>query len=414
MAADDKTEEPSQRRLDEARKKGQIPKSQELNSVVLLFVAFYALRSFSTTLYYAFAEEMRHGLSRVGHMQFAPGNVLHLGIGLVLWMTRLLLPVVGFIFLAAIVVNVLQVGILFSGQGLMPNFSKLNPGPGFQRMFSRQSLVQLLKSVAEIFVVLFTLKEVIQTRGLVIFQMAHMDAMMSLTTLASLTWDVAYRIVMVLLVIALLDYAFQRWQHHQNLRMSKQEVKDEYKQQEGDPHIKGRIRAKQREMARKRMMAAVPQAHVVVTNPLHLAVALQYDFETMETPLVVAKGKGFVADRIRELARAHDIPVIENREVARALYDNVEVDGEIPSSMFQAVAEIIAYLYQKRYAHLIPNFAPAAAPVAAPPPPPRLGGAADRLELAAGLAARDVRRGGTGSRDGAAEEDSSAPQERPP
>ncbi|MBM3460695.1 MAG: flagellar biosynthesis protein FlhB [Armatimonadetes bacterium] len=384
MADADKTEEPSQRKLDQARKKGQIPKSQELNTVVVLFVAFYALRAFAEQMYWGLSEVMKRGLSNIGKLSLDPMTVLHDSINMLLTIAWLIGPVLGILFLSAIVINFFQVGVLLNFQGLMPNFSKLNPWSGLQRMFSKQALAQLAKATANIVVALWVLKDVVTSRGVVIFQMERMEPIHALSTLAQLTWDVALRIVMVLLIIAILDYAYQRWQNHENLKMTKQEVKDEYKQQEGDPHVKGKIRAKQREMARKRQMASVPSASVVVTNPLHIAVALQFDFDTMDSPLVLAKGQGFVADRIREIARAHDIPVIENREVARALFDQAEAEEEIPGSLYQAVAEIIAYIYQKKFAHLASGTyqepgGTAAAPTGMP--------TAARIDEAAGLAA---------------------------
>jgi flagellar biosynthetic protein FlhB len=381
VASDDKTEEPSQRRLDDARKKGQVPKSQELNSVVLLFMAFYILKVYGEGMFWSMHETMRAGLAGIATMTYEPATVMHTWTAIFYSMGMMLAPFFLFLFVTALLVNFFQVGVMLTTQGLTPNFSKMNPMSGLSRMFSKQALVMLIKAVANISIALYTLQSFVQTKGLVIFNMTRMDPFHAMATLAQLTWDIAFRIIMVLMVIAFLDYMYQKWQHHENLKMTKQEVKDEYKQQEGDPHIKGKIRAKQREAARKRMMSSVPQANVVVTNPLHLAVAMQYDFDTMESPKVVAKGQGFVADRIRELARAHAIPIIENRDVARALYDNVEIDQDIPPHLYQAVAEIIAYLYHKKFAHLItaPGPAQPAEEPAAPPPPPRLGmGGLDR------------------------------------
>lgn len=398
--SEDKTEEPSQRRLDDARKKGQVPKSQELNTVVVLLVAFLALKSFSVDIYGRFSNILTTGLQNIGKISFAPQDVLHGCFAMLGQMAMIAAPIMAMLFMAALLVNFLQVGLLLSGQALTPNFGKLNPLSGLQRMFSKQSLVQLIKALAEVIVTLWALRAVLETKGKVIFQFERMEPIAALTSLAELTWDIASRIILVLFVIAFLDYMYQRWQHNQNLKMSKQEVKDEYKQQEGDPHVKGRIRSKMREMARKRQMAAVPQASVVVTNPIHLAVALKYDYDAMEAPQVVAKGKGFVADRIRELARAHDIPIIENRDVARALYDNCEPDEDIPPNMYQAVAEIIAYLYQRnasRYADVLSQIPGALSPVSEAAAPPRLGSASDRLDMAAGQAAREVlRERGTG------------------
>lgn len=395
--AEDKTEEPSQRRLEDARKKGQVPKSQELNTVVVLLVAFFALKSFAVPMYGQFSEIVKNGLNDMGTLSFAPQDVLAGCTVMLAKMALIVGPFMALLFFTALAINILQVGLLLSTQSLTPNFGKLNPLSGLQRMFSKQSLVQLIKALAEIVIILQSLRAVILGKGLAVFQLERMEPIAALRTLAELTWDVASRIITVLFVIAFLDYMYQKWQHIQNLKMSKQEVKDEYKQQEGDPHVKGRIKSKMREMARKRQMSAVPQASVVVTNPLHLAVALKYDYEAMEAPRVVAKGKGFVADRIRELARANDVPIIENREVARALYDNCEPDEDIPPNMYQAVAEIIAYLYQRdasRYAGVLSQIPGALTPASSEgtAPAPMLGGLSGAMDFAAGQAARDVLR----------------------
>jgi flagellar biosynthetic protein FlhB len=256
-------------------------------------------------------------------------------------MSPLLLTVVITGFLS----NYLQIGFIFSPEAVAPKMEKIDPFKGFARLFSLRSLVELVKSVLKMAVIAvivwFTLKD--ELRNLI----PLMDD--SLMGILVYTGKVIFRIMIttcwVLIVLALMDYLYQRWEYEKGLRMSRQEVKDEYKQSEGDPFVKARIRRIQREIARKRMMANVPKADVVVTNPTHLAVAIRYDADKMYAPVVVAKGAGYMAEKIRDIARTHGVPVIENKPVAQLLYKMVDVDGAIPEDLYRAVAEILAYVY---------------------------------------------------------------------
>ena len=254
------------------------------------------------------------------------------------------LPILGLLMLAALGASFVQQGWLISAEGLKPKWSKISPVSGFKRIFSVRGLVEMVKGIAKIAIVggISCLAVLPMLGG--IEQWVGLDVESMLATASGLTVRLLLGVVAAVLVIAGLDYAYQWWNHHKQLRMTKQEVRDEGKQQEGDPLVKGKIRAIRAERARKRMMQAVPEADVVVTNPTHYAVALKYDDQCMSAPRLVAKGADNVALRIRQVASEHDVPIVENPPLARALYAGVELDHEIPEEHYRAVAQVISYV----------------------------------------------------------------------
>ncbi|MGA8180763.1 MAG: flagellar biosynthesis protein FlhB, partial [Desulfobacterales bacterium] len=258
----------------------------------------------------------------------------------------LLSPIFAAIFITAILSNILQVGFIMSGESLMPKFSKIDPIKGFGRMFSKQALMELFKSLLKLTIVgsvaFLTVKGEMKNFSL----LGDMETNSIFIYILNIFFKIFIRCSMAMIVLVVIDYIFQKWEFENRIKMTKQEVKDEFKKSEGDPLIKSRIRSIQMEMARKRMMQAVPDADVVITNPTHLAVALKYDSLTMNAPKVLAKGPGKIAERIREMASEHDIPIVENKELARNLYATVEVGQEIPAALYQSVAEILAYIYR--------------------------------------------------------------------
>ena len=249
------------------------------------------------------------------------------------------------VLLVAVSVSILQVGFSFNPDTIMPQFSRINPISGFGRIFSKRSLVELIKSLLKITVVGYFIFRFIQKETLRIPSLMMAEIPDSFALLAGIIYDLAFQIAMVILVLAILDYGYQWWEHMQNLKMSKQEVKEEMKQTEGNPQIKSKIREKQRAIATRRMMAEVPKADVVVTNPTHFAVALKYE-SGMEAPTVVAKGADFIAQRIREIAKENDVVIVENKPLAQALFKNAEVGDPIPPDLYKAVAEVLAYVYR--------------------------------------------------------------------
>jgi len=272
--------------------------------------------------------------------------MLDLSKELVMSFMVIVLPMMASVLVVAVLSNVMQVGILFSWKAMAPKFSKLNPLKGLERLFSKQSFMELFKSLAKLVIVgtiaYWTVK-------------GEMDRFITLGDLEvsgiglyilKVMLKIFFRVSIAMIILAVIDYAFQKWQYMEKLKMTKQEVKEEHKQTEGDPAVKSRIRKVQHEVARRRMMQEVPNADVVVTNPIHLAVAIKYDRLGMGAPQVVAKGAELIADRIKALAKENDVPVVENKLLARDLYKNVEIGEEIPSVFYQAVAEVLAYVYK--------------------------------------------------------------------
>jgi flagellar biosynthetic protein FlhB len=258
-----------------------------------------------------------------------------------IWM---ILPVMIVLCVVAILANALQTGLLLSVEALTPSASKLNPVSGLQRLFSLKSLVELAKSIAKLVIVGWVAVSTLKAAFPRLIPLTYQDSGSIMALLGQESMTVLIKCCWIILILALLDYFYQRWQHEESIKMTKQEVKDEHKQTEGDPLVKGRIRTIQREMARKRMMEEVPKADVVITNPVRLAIALKYDPLEGSAPVVVAKGSRLIAARIRELAREHDIPIVENKPLAQNLY-NLDLGDEIPAETYQAVAEILAYVY---------------------------------------------------------------------
>ncbi|MDU2066812.1 MAG: flagellar biosynthesis protein FlhB, partial [Sporomusaceae bacterium] len=270
-------------------------------------------------------------------------QILFLSYGLVFLQAAL--PLMAIIVIVSVAINYFQVGFVFTLEPLIPSLDKLNPISGFSRMFSMRSLVELAKSIFKIFIISFFIYRFAEDQANNLPKIISFDLISSLQWICSLGLDLAFRIITVLLVLSVADYYFQLWQHNKSLKMSKQEVKEEMKQAEGDPKIKSQIKQKQRAMAMQRMMQEVPSASVVVTNPTHFAVALKYEPD-MPAPLVVAKGQDYLAFRIKEVAREHGVTIVENKPLARSLYSLTEIGDLVPAELYQAVAEVLAYVYR--------------------------------------------------------------------
>jgi flagellar biosynthetic protein FlhB len=341
----ERTEQASPRRREEAQKKGQVARSPEVPSAAILLACSLLFYFCSGGMLERMMDLTRWILKECGNTPVTLGTVDALFWGWAWKLFLIMAPLLLTVVIAGFLSNYLQIGFIFSPEAVAPKFEKIDPLKGFQRLFSLRSLVELVKSILKMAVIAvivwFTLKDEIDNL------IPLMDD--SLMGILVYTGRVTFRIMITtcwaLIILALLDYLYQRWEYEKGLRMSRQEVKDEYKQAEGDPIIKARIRRIQREAARKRMMANVPKADVVITNPTHLAVAIQYNPDKMYAPTVVAKGAGYVADKIKEIALASKVPVIENKPVAQLLYKTVDVDRAIPEDLYRAVAEILAYVY---------------------------------------------------------------------
>jgi flagellar biosynthesis protein FlhB len=340
----DKTEPASPKRREEARKKGEVAKSRDLASAAVLAAGavylFFGAKGLTTGLG-LFIEQI---FSRIPTISSSDMNVVELGLQTLRHFLWIILPILLVAMVTAIAINYLQVGAVWSVESLAPKASKIDPIQGFQRMISMRSLLELVKSLAKMVIVGWVAFSTLKTEFPHFIPLIYQDRWAILSWLGATSWKLTIRCCMVILVIAFLDYLYQRWEFGRKLRMSKQELKDEYKQTEGDPMVKSRIRAIQREMARRRMMEEVPKADVVVTNPEHLAVALRYDASRMKAPKVVARGADLIALKIRQLAKEKGVPIVENRPLAQNLY-KLEIGEEIPSRLYQAVAEILAYVY---------------------------------------------------------------------
>ena len=275
-------------------------------------------------------------------------DITELFIGIMILLAKTVLPIMFAILIVGLAINCFQVGLMFSTEKLEPKLENLNPINGFGRIFSKRAIVELFKSLFKIVVIGYFLYLYLKDQIPLLPQFIFFDLPHSLATAADIIFTMAFQVVGVIMIMAVADYAYQRWQTTQDLKMSKQEVKDEMKQMEGDPQIKGKIKQKQRQMAMQRMMQEVPKADVIITNPTHLAIALSYK-KGMIAPVVLAKGQDLIAERIKQIAREHHILIVENKPVARALYEAVEVGAMVPAELYQAVAEILAYVYRIKH-----------------------------------------------------------------
>jgi flagellar biosynthetic protein FlhB len=341
----ERNEQASPKRREEARKQGQVARSPEVPSAAILLACTLLFYFCSGGMLERMMDLTRLTLRECGTTSVSLGTVDALFWGWAWKLFLIMAPLMLTVVIAGFLSNYLQIGFIFSPEAMAPKFEKIDPLKGFQRLFSLRSLVELAKSILKMTVIAvivwFTLKDEIDN----LIPLMDDTLMGILVYTGKVTFRIMITTCWVLIVLALLDYLYQRWEYEKGLRMSRQEVKDEYKQSEGDPIIKARIRRIQREAARKRMMANIPKADVVITNPTHLAVAIQYDADKMYAPTVVAKGAGYVADKIKEIALASKVPVIENKPVAQLLYKTVDVDRAIPEDLYRAVAEILAYVY---------------------------------------------------------------------
>ncbi len=341
----EKTEEATPKRKEEARKKGQVAKSTEISSAFIILAAFLALKMLGPYIYFEITAYMRTMFTNLSTADFTITTVYALFLGFCIVFVKAMLPLMLVVLTISLAVNFLQVGFVLSFEPLMPQLDRINPIAGFQRLFSLRSIVEAVKSLFKIAIIGYFVYRFIMRETALVPQLIGADLTDSLRYSSGLVADLALQIGAVILVLAAMDYFYQWWEYNKSLRMSKQEVKEEFKQTEGNPQIKGKIRERQRAMAMRRMMQEVPKATAVITNPTHFAVAIRYD-KTMTAPEVVAKGQDFLAERIKQVARENRVAVVENKPLARALYATVEVGETIPPDLYQAVAEVLAYVFR--------------------------------------------------------------------
>lgn len=342
----EKTLPASAQKKRKAREEGNVARSQDLSAGAVLAIALLAMVLFGRPSMEWMVEAGRFFIGGAGDMRIDETSPQTLAIQVSYWTAMASWQIIAMLLVGGLALNLMQVGVLFTAKPLQPKLSRLNPFTGMTRFFSMRSAMELAKSLAKLAAVTGVVYFALRTRVDELPYLMELTPWGLVVAVSQLVVDVWWRIALAMLAIGILDYGFQWWQHDQDLRMTYREARDEAKELEGDPHIKRRIRQLQRQAAAQRMMKEVPKADVIITNPVRYAVALRYDPQTMESPRVTAKGARLVAQRIRDLAVEHDVPIVQKPELARAMFRNVEVGQAIPEDLFHAVAEVLSFVYR--------------------------------------------------------------------
>ncbi len=347
QSAGDKTEKATPKKRQDARKKGQVLQSREISSALVLMLVFITLRIFGSYMYNEILTYTRKVLTEYPKIEdlFMPDILLRVFIDSVTVFFKATAPILAVALLTGIVAGYAQVGFLFTLETLSPKFSRINPFSGFKRLFSPKGAVELVKAVLKVSVIGYVAYTYLNGQAESILKMMDMDIIAIGVMVGTISINVAIRICLVLIILSLFDYAYQWWEFEKNLKMTKQEIKEEYKQMEGNPEIKSKIKQRQRQMSMRRMMQEVPKADVVITNPTHFACAIKYDARVSDAPMLIAKGQDYIAMRIKEVAKENKVEIVENRALARTIYDTVDIGKSIPPELYQAVAEILAFVY---------------------------------------------------------------------
>lgn len=347
----EKTEPATAKKLDDARKEGNVAKSKDIVSAVALLTSFVVLKvtignigtglmGIYTSAYNGIALFANPDSDEINY-----NSVMSIAKNMTIDGFKLVIPIFALMFIIAFVGDLVQVKWKITAKPLQPKGSKINPLKGFKRIFSMQSLVNFAKSIALVIIIFFMVFQTIKTKRGVLFNLYEISLLEALGVIGDLVFSLAIKICAVYLIVGVADFAYQKIKFKNDMMMTKQEVKDEFKDSEGDPKIKGQIRQRMRQASMRRMMQDLPNADVVITNPTHFAVALKYESGKNEAPVVLAKGEDYLAQKIKEKARENNIEIVENKPLARALYANVDVGQEIPEELYQAVAEVLAYVY---------------------------------------------------------------------
>lgn len=347
----EKTEPATSKKLSDARSEGKVAKSREIANGLGLLTLFLVLKfwvgTMGTQLLGVFPDIYGRISDTVtfwhGYMPERDTRIVFRQ--MILQCLIIIAPILVIVFVVAFVCDVAQVKWKPTKKPLKPKFSKLNPVSGFKKILSLHSLVELVKAIAKVGLIVYICYNFLKDKWPLLFALYDMPLMQAISLAAEVVTDLGIRISMVYMVIAAADFIYQKFKFKKDMKMTKQEVKDEYKQQEGDPQVKGKIRSKMQEASRRRMMQNLPQADVVITNPTHFAVAIKYDPEVADAPIVIAKGEDYLAARIKEVAKENNIEIVENKPLARMLYANVDVGQAIPPELYQAVAEVLAFVY---------------------------------------------------------------------
>lgn len=347
----EKTEEPTSKKLEDARKEGQVAKSREITNAFELLAVFVILKVWVGYMGESFVGIFQNLYSQIpDYIKMYDGFLPNATFDAIFFQTMIrllimILPVLLVGFLIAFLCDVVQVKWKPTGKPLQPKFSKLNPVSGFKRIFSANSLMELAKSIAKIAIIGYAVYSYLSKNAPSIFLLYDISLNQAIAQIGNLVINLGFRISIFYMLIAIVDFVYQKIKFKNDMKMTKQEVKDEYKNQEGDPQIKSKQRARMQEASRRRMMQKLPEADVVITNPTHYAVAIKYDPELYDAPFVIAKGADYLAQKIKETARENQIEIVENKPLARMLYANVDVGGIVPPELYQAVAEVLAFVY---------------------------------------------------------------------
>ncbi|MBD8497077.1 flagellar biosynthesis protein FlhB [Paenibacillus arenosi] len=346
LFSQEKTEKATPKKRQESREKGQVAKSMDLSGSVILLATFFCLLMLGgfmqERIISLFGDTFQHRLN----MELSVANVLDYFNNLFIQFLIVMAPIFLVVVVVGLLINYMQIGFLLTGEPLKMQFSKIDPIKGFKNIFAIRALVEFLKSIIKLVVIGVIVYMSLWEERDRILELNHMPVENMLTYTAQLTVDLGIQIGIALCILSVFDYMYQRYEFEKSIRMSKQDIKDEFKKMEGDPQIKGKIKERQRRMALMRMMQEVPNADVVITNPTHFAIALKYEGGSMEAPQVIAKGQDYVALRIKDIAKEHGVAMIENRPLARALHERTEIGDAVPADLFQAVAEVLAYVYK--------------------------------------------------------------------
>ena len=347
----EKTEPASEKKLSDARKEGQVAKSREVANALGILALFLVLKLWVGTIGNQFLGVFEDVYVEIPNAViqwngFLPKqDLMALSRDMIMDIVVIVGPTILVALVVAFLSDVVQVKWMVTAKPLMPKLSKISPISGFKRMFSLNAVVELIKSIAKVGIITLVSYNYLKDKAQTLFILYDMPLMQAITLAGEMVTELGIQIAVIYMILALADYIYQKVKFSRDMRMTKQELKEEYKQQEGDPQVKGRIRQKMREVSQRRMMQNLPQADVVITNPTHYAVAIKYDPEVADAPIVIAKGENYLAQKIKAVAKEHQIEIVENKPLARMLYANVEVGGMVPPELYHAVAEVLAFVY---------------------------------------------------------------------
>ena len=347
FAEGEKTEKATPKKRKDAREEGQVLQSREITGSFILLICFFTLNLFGNYIIKNMTNFMKQTFSNLDSLDsiFTLDNMRINFLLVISVFLRVVAPVVLIAFISGLFINYMQIGFLFTTKSIKPKLSRINPIEGFKRIFSKRALMELFKSLIKIILIGYVAFSYIKKKAGMLLKLPYMDVNQIVKAFSKISFGFSMKIVGALFFISVLDYIYQWRDYEKNLMMSKQELKEEYKQMEGDPLVKSKIREKQRKMALSRMMNEVPKADVIITNPTHIAVALKYDRESFAAPYLVAKGVDLIAENIKKVAKENEIPIVENKPLARTINDIVEIGEVIPEDLYEAVAGVLAYVY---------------------------------------------------------------------